>query len=131
MRWFPVIVFIAVASCQGVACPSDAGDPCNPRQFDCPATYYCSLAEVCTRACADSSECWVKVENGCRYTYLPGQRLPDGGAFQEMATEDGYCPNTKSMACVDGYCQRCPEGGCDYDLYGPSPFKGNRDRGPE
>ena len=48
--------------------------------------------------------------------------------------DDGYCPETKRMACVDGYCQQdvCTglDGGCDYDLYGPSPFKGNRNVGP-
>ena len=39
---------------------------------------------------------------------------------------------TKVMECIAGYCQRaeCGDGGCDYDLYGPSPFKGNRNQGP-
>lgn len=118
-------------SCQQQACPSTAGGTCDPRNANCPANYYCAAAEICTRRCEQTSDCWVKVEDGCRYTTLPGQRLPDGGVFVET-TEDGFCPETKAMLCLDGYCQRdaCADGGCDYDVYGPSPFKGNRSQGP-
>lgn len=131
-RWVTLVGFIVVASCQNQACPSMAGGPCDPRNANCPAGYACARAEICTRACAQASDCWVKVSDGCRYTALPGQRLADGGVFVE-STEDGFCPETKALTCLDGYCQRaaCEDaGGCDYDLYGPSPFKGNRDQGP-
>jgi len=89
------------------------------------------MAEVCTRGCEQTSDCWVKVEDGCRFTGLPGQRLRDGGVYTEMSDE-GFCPETRLMECIEGHCQRseCTDGGCDYDLYGPSPFKGNRDQGP-
>jgi hypothetical protein len=74
----------------------------------------------------------VKVEDGCRSTCTPGQRFSDGGICTEQSA-DGFCPETKLMECLDGYCQRfeCTDGGCDYDLYGPSVFKGNRSQGPE
>ncbi len=101
------------------------------RNANCPVGYACTLAEVCTRSCEQTSDCWVKVEDGCRGAELPGQRLPDGGTFMETR-DDGFCPETKVMECLQGYCQRfeCVDGGCDYDLYGPSPFKGNRSQGP-
>lgn len=132
-----VLWIIAVSSlaagCLGLkACPSEVGGPCDPRNANCPEGYTCALAaEVCTRTCAEASECWVKVEVGCRGNTLPGQRLPDGGIFVE-SSDDGYCPETKAMVCLDGYCQRdaCLDGGCDYDPYGPSPYKSNRDQGP-
>lgn len=132
-KWFPLGVLIVVASCQQAACPSPAGGACNPRNADCPAGYTCGLAEFCTRTCEQTSDCWVKVSTGCRYTEFPGQRLADGGTFMENTeSEDGFCPETKVMECIEGYCQRfsCADGGCDYDLYGPSPNKGNRDQGP-
>ena len=131
-RWFPSFVFIVVASCQQVACPSPAGGTCDPRNASCPANYTCSLAEVCTRPCEQSSDCWVKVTDGCHYTAFPGQRLSDGGIFVETS-DDGFCPDTKLIECIDAHCQRaeCGDGGCDYDLYGPSEFKGNRNQGPQ
>jgi hypothetical protein len=48
-------------------------------------------------------------------------------------SEDGYCPETKLMECMSEYYQRsqCATQSCDYDIYGPSPFKGNRSQGPE
>lgn len=130
-HWFPLFVFIVVASCQNQACPSYAGENCNPRSFDCPPTYTCAMAEICTRACEQTSDCWVKVTDGCRFVCLPGQRLSDGGVCTEQS-DDGFCPETRTLECVGGYCQRgeCADGGCDYDLYGPSDFKGNRDQGP-
>ena len=123
-HWFRLLVFVAVASCEQ-ACPSDAGKSCDPRHANCPEGYSCALAEICTRRCELTSDCWVKVEFGCRGPYLPGQRLPDGGAFQEVS-EDGFCPETKLLSCVEGYCQLsdCADSGCDYDIYGPSPYKG-------
>lgn len=130
--WFPVFAFILVASCGQQACPSIAGGSCDPRNFDCPPGYTCSLAEVCTRTCAETAECWVKVEDGCRFDqYLPGQLQPDGGPFME-SSEDGFCPETKLMECIEGYCQRfsCADGGCDYDVYGPG-TKGTQTQGPE
>lgn len=130
---FPTLVLLCVAACQNQACPSTAGGTCDPRNANCPKGYVCALAEVCTRTCEQTSDCWVKVEDGCRYTYLPGQRLPDGGVFSDQTTEDGICPETKLMECVSGYCQRaeCASQSCDYDIYGPSEFKGNRSMGPE
>lgn len=127
--WLGVLCFIA---CQKLpACPSAVGGPCDPRDFNCPTGYYCAQAEVCTKACEQDTDCWVKVDDGCRASQLPGQTLPDGGVFVEMSA-DGICPETKAMVCLDGRCQRfqCLDGGCDYDLYGPSPFKGNRSQGP-
>lgn len=131
-RAFPLFVFIVVASCEQQACPSPAGGHCDPRKPNCPVGYSCGLVEICTRACDQTSDCWVKVEDGCRSNETPGQRLADGGIFMETS-DDGFCPETKLMDCLGGYCQRleCADGGCDYDLYGPSPFKGNRDQGPE
>lgn len=124
-------LFIMVVGCDQ-ACPSPAGGKCDPRKANCPPGYTCALAEICTRACEQTSECWVKVEDGCRPNETPGQRLQDGGVFQETS-DDGFCPETKLMECIDSRCQffYCADGGCDRDLYGPSDFKGNRDRGPE
>lgn len=134
MRRDALTLWFLFAGCAGMpACPSTAGGPCDPRHANCPADYTCALAaEVCTRTCAQASDCWVRVETGCRYTTLPGQRLPDGGVFTEES-DDGFCPETKSLVCEGGYCQRaaCADGGCDYDPYGPSPFKGTRTQGPE
>jgi hypothetical protein len=130
-RALPLFIFIAIASCQQQACPSMAGGPCDPRNANCPTGYQCALAEICTRTCEQTSDCWVPVGEGCRYTYLPGQRLPDGGVFVE-SSEDGFCSETKLLECVSGYCQRqeCLSTPCDYDLYGPSENKGNRSQGP-
>lgn len=107
------------------------GGACDPRDANCPKGYFCALAEVCTRRCEATKDCWVKVDDGCRSNTLPGQRLADGGVFVE-STDDGFCAESKEMVCLEGYCQRaaCLDGGCDYDLYGPSPFKGNRAQGP-
>lgn len=131
MRWPFLTLLVFVASCEMRACPSQAGGPCNPRDYNCPTGYVCASAEVCTRECEQTSDCWVPVSDGCRGTELPGQRLADGGVFTEMS-EDGFCPETKSMVCLAGYCQRdtCVSEPCDYDVYGPSPWKGNRDQGP-
>lgn len=128
-------LWLVAAGCPGMqACPSQAGGPCDPRNANCPAGYTCALAaEVCTRDCTETSQCWVPVSAGpCRGNTLPGQRLPDGGVFVEESA-DGFCPETKAMVCLDGACQRdaCLDGGCDYDPYGPSPYKGNRDQGPQ
>ena len=126
------MVFILIASCQNQACPSPAGGQCDPRSANCPAGYTCAIAEICTRTCEQAMDCWVKASEGCRSNFLPGQRLSDGGIFVEES-EDGFCPETRLMECIEGYCQfsSCAEAGCDRDLYGPSPFKGNRDQGPE
>jgi hypothetical protein len=124
-----VLLFIA---CQKLpACPSPAGGSCDPSDYDCPKGYACGLVEQCTHACEQDSDCWVSVQDGCRSNILPGQTLPDGGVFVETS-DDGWCPETKLMVCLEGWCQRvtCLDGGCDYDLYGPSSFKGNRDQGP-
>ena len=113
------------------ACPSPAGGSCDPAANDCPKSYYCAAAEVCTRACVEAKDCWVATADGCRPKYFPLQRLPDGGTFVETSS-DGYCPETQAMACLGGYCQpdTCGDAGCAYDMYGPSPFKGNRTGGP-
>ncbi len=131
MKRLPFIVLVAwAAGCQQ-ACPSPAGGVCDPRNPNCPPGYHCAMAEVCTQQCQVVEDCWIHANNGCRETYFPGQTLPDGGYFQEVS-EDGYCPETKLMECVGGYCQRRDYGDAhDYDLYGPSPFKGNRSQGPE
>jgi hypothetical protein len=73
----------------------------------------------------------VKVEDGCYYERLPFERLPDGGTFVEESDE-GYCPDSRTLACVQGYCRlgECADGGCDPDLYGPSDYAGNRSQGP-
>ncbi|MDX2011482.1 MAG: hypothetical protein SFW67_14885 [Myxococcaceae bacterium] len=129
-----VIVFISCATPLGQgSCPAPAGGPCEPRKQNCPDGYYCPLAEVCTRTCEQTSDCWVPVEKGCRSDGVPFMRLPDGGTFTETQ-DDGFCPETRRMVCLGGFCQKdtCPleDGGCDYDVYGPSPFKGNRSVGP-
>jgi hypothetical protein len=125
------LTLVFVASCQLQSCPSTAGGACDPRNANCPKGYACAVAEICTHPCEQPSDCWVKVSDGCRSNDLPGQKLPDGGFFTETS-EDGFCTETKVMVCADGYCQReaCADGGCDYDVYGPSPFKGNRSQGP-
>jgi len=130
-RWFPLVVCVFASCFQLQQCPSTAGGPCDPRDANCPKGYVCAIAEICTRTCEQTSDCWVKVADGCRSSMLPLQTLPDGGTYMET-TEDGFCPETKLMECLDGHCQRfeCLDGGCDYDLYGPSPFKGNRSVGP-
>jgi hypothetical protein len=133
-RCHPVwLLLLLLAGCVRLgACPSKAGGPCDPRDANCPKSYGCALgAEVCTRECAATEDCWVKVEDGCRSDELPLMRLPDGGTFSEQSA-DGFCPETKRMVCLGGWCQRdaCRDGGCRYDEYGPSPFKGNRSQGP-
>lgn len=132
--WFPTLVLVIFAGCTQVSLCSTFGGPCDPRNSQCPKGYTCSLAEVCTRTCEQTSDCWMKVEDGCPLgNYLPGQRLPDGGVFSDQSSEDGFCPDSKLMECVSGFCQRleCANGGCDYDIYGPSEYKGNRSMGPE
>lgn len=124
-----LLLLAAWCSCLSPNCPSQAGGSCDPRGANCPTGYYCALAEVCTRTCTETVDCWVRGEQGCRPDLLPLQRLPDGGMFVESVDDAGYCPETKRLACVAGYCQRdgCADaGGCDYDVYAPSPFKGNR-----
>ncbi len=131
-RWLPMAtVFLLVSCVQIGGCPSPAGGTCDPRNANCPKGYGCAVAEVCTRTCEQTSDCWLSVTDGCRGTTLPGMRLPDGGVFTEEVG-DGFCPESKIMVCLAGYCQRdvCLDGGCDYDLYGPSTFKGNRSQGP-
>jgi hypothetical protein len=127
-------VFVCVlAGCFNTkACASQAGGHCDPRNFECPKSYNCSLAEVCTKACEQTSDCWVKFADGCISTNLPGMRLPDGGVFMEMMSEDGFCPESKQIVCLNKFCQQevCVDGGCNYDIYGPSEFKGNRSQGP-
>ena len=130
-RVAPLLFLFAALSCQQ-ACPSVPGGPCDPRNANCPKGYACALAaEICTRTCEQTSDCWVRVEDGCRYTELPGMRLPDGGVFTDQ-TSDGFCPESKRLECTNGYCQfaECSPDGCDYDIYGPSAFKGNRSQGP-
>lgn len=131
-RALPLFAFIAIASCQQAACPSGPGGPCNPRDPNCPEGYTCALAEICTHACEQASDCWVRVGNGCRITCAPGQRLSDGGFCTDQGDGE-YCPETLTMECVSGYCQlpQCLASPCDYDLYGPSDWKGNRDQGPQ
>ena len=128
-RWSVLALLVFAGSCFSLdACPSQAGGSCEPRHENCPVGYYCALAEVCTRTCEQTSDCWVRAEQGCRPDLLPFQRLPDGGTFQETVDDAGICPETKRLEFLEGYCQlsTCADGGCDYDLYGPSPFKGNR-----
>jgi hypothetical protein len=132
LRLFLTLAFFAGCS---RSCPSVAGGACDPRDANCPTGYSCAMAEICTKRCELPSDCWLRVESGCRSNYMAGMRLPDGGVYVE-STEDGYCTESKSMICLDGYCQRedCSDGDggnvCDYDVYGPSPFKGNRSQGP-
>lgn len=131
-RSLPLFVLCVAVSCGQQACPSGPGDSCDPRNANCPKDYTCAVAEICTRTCEQTSDCWVKVEDGCRPKALPGQRLADGGIASETS-EDGFCPESKVMHCLDGYCQfaECADGGCDRDLYGPSGWKGNRSQGPQ
>jgi hypothetical protein len=127
-----IFFVLAVGGCQLGACPSSAGGACDPRDFNCPKDYACALgAEICTRTCAVDQDCWVKVSDGCRSNALPLMTLPDGGTYSDNGG-DGICPETKLMVCLDGYCQRevCVDAGCNYDVYGPSPFKGTRSQGP-
>lgn len=58
-------------------------------------------------------------------------RLSDGGTCREDTGVE-FCPESLEVACVSGYCQlaTCLDGGCDYDVYGPSGNKGNRSQGP-
>lgn len=132
--WWSVIAFVSCATPLGQgSCPAPAGGHCEPRKQNCPQGYYCPLTEICTRTCEQTSDCWLRVETGCRSDAVPFMRLPDGGTYTEVQDE-GYCPESRRMVCLGGYCQRdeCVllDGGCDYDLFGPSPFKGNRSVGP-
>ncbi len=127
-----LVAIVAVSCPQMQACPSPAGGACDPREANCPKNYYCAVAEVCTRSCAEDHDCWIRVDDGCRPSTFPGMSLADGGIANE-SSDDGYCAETKALSCFEGYCQyvACADGGCDYDVYGPSPFKGNRTQGPE
>ncbi len=132
-RWTLWLWLLIAGGClRAESCPSPAGGSCDPRLPNCPATYHCALAEVCTKACEATSDCWVPTSAGCVPGTLPGQRLPDGGLAQEEEVVDDICPESRHMACVAGYCQKegCADGGCDYDVYGPSPFKGSYRGGP-
>lgn len=130
--WVAAFVGCATPIGQG-SCPAPAGGNCEPRKQNCPEGYYCPLAEICTRTCEQTSDCWIRVELGCRSNAVPYQRLPDGGQYTEE-NDEGYCPETRRLVCLAGYCQKneceSADGGCDYDVYGPSPFKGNRSVGP-
>lgn len=128
-RWLTLMTLIVVASCQNQACPSMPGESCDPRNANCSKGYHCALAEICTRACEQPSDCWVKVTDGCRSNQVPLMRLPDGGTYVETS-EDGFCPETKLLECLEGSCQLPARADAGYDLYGPSEFKGNRDQGP-
>ena len=131
-RWFPLASLLFAASCFDLgACPSLPARVCNPRDANCPRGYTCALSEICTRTCEADRDCWVKVEDGCRYQQLPGETLPDGGAYTEQ-NDEGFCPESRLVSCIGGFCEltTCLDGGCDHDLYGPSPFKGNRSQGP-
>jgi hypothetical protein len=116
------------ASCLDLGgCPASANGPCHPRSSICPTGYFCALAEICTKACAVDSDCLIDASGGCYSDGLPGMRLPDGGTSNGAPPADGICPESRSLVCLQGYCQQstCREdGGCDYDVYGPSPFKG-------
>src|SRR5262245_34052696 len=57
---FPALALFFVTSCQITVC-SVAGGTCDPRNANCPKGYTCSLAEVCTHACEQTSDCWIKV----------------------------------------------------------------------
>jgi hypothetical protein len=131
--WYVTLLLVAVGCVKIGACPSQAGGSCDPRDANCPTGYVCAIAEVCTRTCDQSTDCWIKVTDGCRSNDFPGMALPDGGTYIEDIG-DGYCSESKSLICLEGYCQKdvCAtlDGGCDYDVYGPSPFKGNRSQGP-
>lgn len=129
--WLFTLALLAVGCTKIQACPSQAGGACDPRDYNCPTGYVCTIAEVCSRQCEQTSDCWVKVTDGCRSNELPGMALPDGGTYVEDIG-DGFCAETKRMVCLEGHCQKdlCLDGGCDYDVYGPSPFKGNRSQGP-
>ncbi len=121
--FFAVLVF---ASCLDVGgCPAAANGSCQPRSSNCPHGYFCSLAEICTKACEKDSDCLVNASGGCYSDPLPGMRLSDGGVATGAPPADGICPESKSLVCLSLYCQSntCPDAGCDYDVYGPSPFK--------
>ena len=126
----PRLALLALLSFGGCydlgGCPAAANGSCHPRSSNCPQGYFCSLAEICTKGCTIDSDCLVNASGGCFSDALPGMRLPDGGTATGAPPEDGICPESKSLVCLDGYCQQntCLDGGCDYDLYGPSPFKG-------
>lgn len=132
--WLQLLVLVILVSCQQKACPSPAGGSCDPSNADCPRGYSCAVTEVCTRRCEQTSDCWVKVEDGCRGDCAPGQLLSDGGLCSEERPEDGFCSETKRLGCIAGYCQylecadgRGDDGLCRYqDIYGPADYDGNR-----
>lgn len=128
MRKLGLLALIIFASCLDTGgCPASASGPCHPRSSNCPNGYVCSLAEVCSKACTVNSDCLVDATGGCYSDGLPGMRLPDGGVSNGAPPADGICPESKSLVCLGGFCQKevcLLDGGCDYDLYGPSPFKG-------
>lgn len=127
-RQVSLFLFVTMASCQQLACPSPAGRNCDPRSYDCPADYYCAQIEICTKPCEQTSDCWIKSTNGCRYEgHLPGTRLPDGGVFQDV-DDEGYCTDSRALECIGGYC--IPPDFEANDVYGVSPNKGNRNQGP-
>lgn len=97
------------------------GGPCNPLAPapQCGAGQFCSRLEFCTSACVSDSQCRARcsvdadgITRGCR--------LGD-------TCNAGTCSSDTGVRCRAGFCQPAcgnvlPDGGCDWDLYGPSDY---------
>lgn len=97
------------------------GGSCNPfsTSDQCPVGDFCSRVELCTHACTVDFECRTRcsvddagVARGC----------PLGDRCRE-----GTCSSDLGARCVEGICQPpctafLSDGGCDWDVYGPSDY---------
>jgi hypothetical protein len=100
---------------------SRTGGPCNPlsSKEQCPPGDFCARVEVCTHACTRDDDCRAS----CSVDDA-GQAV--GCPFGDTC-RDGVCSSDVGVRCLDGVCQPpCPsvlaDGGCDWDIYGPSDY---------
>jgi hypothetical protein len=98
-RW----LLAAVVTLAVVGCEVRAGDHCSS-STQCPGSYHCALARVCTRPCGSSADC-----------HLPCSTSGECGLF-DSCDDDGVCAHSREVICSEGYCRSSET---VFDPYGP------------
>lgn len=100
---------------------SPTGGPCNPfaSTEQCAAGHFCARVEVCTHACTFDTQCRAT----CSVNDA-GQAV--GCPFGDTC-RGGVCSSDVGARCLGGVCQPpctalLSDGGCDWDVYGPSDY---------